>query len=69
MAADRTGYSLTPDTDEFTGFGIDISGDHAYIHKGQAFSAMGQTSLAAAAVYSLTLTTPAASVGYIHLRP
>jgi len=69
MSIDRSGFSLTPSTDEFTGFDIGITGDHAYIHNGKAFSAMGQTSLAAAGVYSLTLTTPAASVGYIHLRP
>lgn len=30
---------------------------------------MGSTSLAAAATYGLTLTTPAASVAYVHLRP
>jgi len=69
MSIDRSGFALTPSTDEFTGFDIGITGDHAYIHQGKAFSAMGQVSLAAAGVYSLTLTTPAASAGYIHLRP
>ena len=69
MGQSREGYALTPSTDDFTGFNIDITGDHAYIHKGKAFSVQGQTSLAAAATYSLTLTTPAASVAYVHLRP
>jgi hypothetical protein len=67
MAIDRSGFSLTPNTDEFTGFDTSVSGDHAYIHQGKAFSAMGQTSLAANASYTLQLTTPAA--GFVHLRP
>lgn len=66
-SVDRTGYSVTPNTDIFTGFDTQISGDHAYIHQGKAYSAFGSASIAAAGVYSLTLTTPAA--GFIHLRP
>jgi len=61
--------TITPSTDTITQFGINITGDHAYIHRGKAFNASGQVSLAAAAVYSLTLTTPAASSAYVHLRP
>ena len=66
---DRSGFQLTPQTDEFTGFNVDITGDHAYIHDGRAFSAVGSVSLVAGAFYDLTLTTPAASVGYVHYRP
>lgn len=66
---DRDGFAITPSTDRFTGFGIGISGDHAYIHQGKGFSATGSTSIAAAGTYALTLTTPAASAAYVHLRP
>jgi len=69
MAISRDGFTLAPNTDEFTGFDVALTGDHAYIHRGLGFSAMGQVSLAAAGVYSLTITTPAAAAGYIHLRP
>lgn len=65
----RAGFQLTPSTDEFTGFDIAISGDHAYIHKGLAYSSSGKVSILANAEYSLTLTTPEASAGYVHFRP
>lgn len=60
---------ITPETDAFTQFGIGITGDHAYIHRGKAFSAMGSASLAANTSYGVTITTPAASSGYVHYRP
>lgn len=69
MGQSRNGYALTPSTDDFTGFGVGITGDHAYIHQGKAFSSAGTASVAANAEYSLTLTTPAASSGYVHYRP
>ena len=62
-------FSVTPSTDRFTGFQITVSGDHAYIHRGKGFSAMGGASLAANANYGLTITTPAANVKYVHFRP
>lgn len=65
----RVGYSVTPSTDRLTGFNVGISGDHSYIHEGKAFSSTGTASVNAAAEYSLTLTTPAASSGYVHYRP
>ena len=61
--------TITPETDAFTRFGVAISGDHAYIHQGKAFSAMGSTSLAANASYGVTITTPAATTGFVHYRP
>lgn len=56
-------------SDKFTGYPVGINGDHAYIHKGLAFSLSGTTgSLAAAATYSISFTTPA-SGKYVHWRP
>lgn len=67
MAA-RDGYSLTPSTDRFTGFGIGLSGDHNYIHRGKGFTVSGKTgSIAAGAQYVVRFVTPAAK--YVHLRP
>jgi hypothetical protein len=66
-SVDRTGFSVTPNTDIFTGFDTSITGDHSYIHQGKAFSAMGLFSLNANASYVLQLTTGA--VGFVHLRP
>src|SRR5512145_158457 len=65
----RDGFAITPNTDRFTGFGVGLSGDHSYIHQGKAFSSTGTAPVNAAAEYSLTLTTPAASAAYVHYRP
>lgn len=67
MGTDRVGFAVPPNADNFTGFNVSISGDHAYIHEGRAYSAFGSASVAANAEYSLTLTTPA--TGRIHFRP
>lgn len=54
--------------DRFTGFLTNITGDHRYIHEGKAFSfSTVTTSIAAAGVYDINITTPAN--GYVHWRP
>jgi len=63
---DRTGYTIAPNTDRFTGFDVGITGDHSYIHEGKAFSvpiAIGSIS----AAYKVSFTTPATK--YVHWRP
>lgn len=57
--------------DQFTGFTIGISGDHAYIHKGKGYVINGVTaSLASGASESISFKTPAATTGkMIHFRP
>lgn len=56
------------ENEELTHYKATISSDHAYIHKGIAFSYAGNTgSLAAGATYSLSFTTPLKNT--IHLRP
>lgn len=62
-------YTVAPSVDKFTGAAIGISGDHAYIHKGLAFRAIGSATVNTGAETTLLLTTPAASVAYVHYRP
>lgn len=64
--ANRTGYTLAPNTDRFTGFDVALSGDHSYIHEGKAFSALIALGSISAA-YKISFTTPANK--YIHWRP
>ena len=66
MSVDRTGYSVTPNTDQFTGFDIGITGDHAYIHQGRAFTGIIETGSISSA-YNISFTTPATK--YVHYRP
>lgn len=68
MAIDRKGFTLTPSTDEFTGFGVSLTGDHSYIHRGKAYTALVDTG-SISAPYKISFTTPAASAAYIHWRP
>lgn len=68
MSIDRNGFTLTPSTDEFTGFGVEITGDHSYIHRGMAFTAVIDAGSISSA-YKISFTTPAATVGYVHWRP
>lgn len=61
---------LTLSTDDFTRFNVSISGDHAYIHKGYAFTYPEVFSLVGNATVDFMFTTPAAAAGkYIHFRP
>lgn len=54
--------------ESLTGSLISITSDHAYIHKGKAFTiSLSFGSISSA--YYIVLETPAASVGYIHFRP
>jgi len=70
-APERTTEILEEARDAFTGALGVMDNDHREIHEGKSFSVIGNTgSLAAAAVYVVTLLTPVASAGkYIHLRP
>jgi hypothetical protein len=56
--------------DFFTGYGVTITGDHTYIHQGLGYELSGVTpSIASGNNFTVALITPAASVGYVHLRP
>lgn len=56
------------ENEELTHYKATISSDHAYIHKGMAFTYAGNTgSLAAGATYTVSFTTPTNKT--IHLRP
>jgi hypothetical protein len=56
------------ENEELTHYKATISSDHAYIHRGIAFTYAGNTgSLAAGATYSVSFTT--SLTGTIHLRP
>jgi hypothetical protein len=56
------------ENEELTHYKATISSDHAYIHKGMAFTYAGNTGvLAAGATYALSFTTPTFKT--IHLRP
>lgn len=56
------------ENEALTHYKATISSDHAYIHKGIAFTFAGNTgSLAAGATYALSFTTPLTKT--IHLRP
>lgn len=61
--------SIAEDENEYlTKYKATISSDHAYIHKGIAFSFTGNTgSLAAGATYAISFRTPTNKT--IHLRP
>jgi hypothetical protein len=52
----------------FTGFVTEISSDHAYIHKGIAFTAIINTG-AISAAYDIAFTTPTTEQGFMHWRP
>ena len=56
--------------EEFTDFQTEITADHNYIHQGKGFTISHTfAAVAAAGADYIGLTTPAASVGYIHFRP
>lgn len=55
--------------EDMTGYLAQIDSDHAYIHKGWAFTAIVNTGSISAA-YDIAFTTPAESTGrYVHWRP
>jgi hypothetical protein len=54
--------------DFFTGYQVNISSDHAYIHKGIGFNIAGESpSVAAAATFAVAIQVPVDT--YVHLRP
>lgn len=55
-------------TDDLTGYQINLSSDHAYIHKGLGFTLSAESpSVAAAATYAVALQIPDGI--YVHIRP
>jgi len=56
--------------ERFTHFVTVIQSDHAYIHEGLGYIINVTTpSISAAGSYNITITTPAATAGFIHWRP
>lgn len=55
--------------ESFTGFVSTIDSDHSYIHAGKGFSIPVELSMASGSTAYLSLTTPAATSGYVHFRP
>jgi hypothetical protein len=54
--------------DRFTGYQVNISSDHAYIHQGIGFTISSESpSVAAAATYAIALQIPDGV--FVHLRP
>jgi len=60
-------YIGTNQRDKVTGFPVGITGDHTYIHKGQAFTLQVEETIAAGASVLFYFKTPATR--YVHLRP
>jgi hypothetical protein len=55
-------------TDKFTGYPVNISSDHAYIHQGLGYNLpIESSSVAAAGVYSVAIQVPAGV--FLHIRP
>lgn len=68
-AIDKQTQIMIQEQEPLTGFLSEISSDHAYIHKGIAFTAIINTGSIDAA-YDIAFTTPAEGTGkYIHWRP
>lgn len=54
--------------DRFTGYQVNLSSDHAYIHQGIGFALSNEsTSVAAGATYAIALQVPLET--FVHLRP
>jgi hypothetical protein len=69
MASDKS-IAKTPDVDRFTGFLTRLTGDHAYIHEGYAFTYAASFSLAGSATVDYILQTPSVVSGkFVHYRP
>ena len=54
--------------ERFTGYVGSISSDHAYVHKGYAFTAIVNTGSISAA-YDIAFKTPLVANAYVHWRP
>lgn len=66
---ERIGEILEASQEDFTGYTGVISSDHAYIHKGIAFTAVINAGSISAA-YDIAFTTPTVASGkFIHWRP
>lgn len=55
--------------DRFTGSRKAMTSDHSYIHDGLLFETFYKASVNAAANMDISILTPAATAGYVHLRP
>ena len=55
--------------DRLTGSRKSMTSDHAYIHEGLLFETFYKASVNAAANMDISILTPAATAGYVHLRP
>lgn len=69
-ALNALGVLVSVIIDTFTSYLINITGDHAHIHQGKAYSVPIMISnLASSGTSKITFLTPAVANGYVHWRP